>query len=62
MPDRNDLLSDIENDSLGAFINGGFGAALIEADDAQDMSREELSDLAKARGIDIDDYDWEDDD
>ena len=47
------LREDMENESLGAFFEGGFGGALMEASDIHIASDEELIKVAKRQGIDL---------
>ncbi len=59
---ENDLLDirrlrdDMESDSLGAFFGGGYGGAFIEASDIRSASDRELIEMARRKGIDLDDY------
>ena len=50
------LREDMESESLGAFFGGGFGGAFIEASDIRNASDDELIEMARRKGIDLDDY------
>ncbi|WP_026495405.1 hypothetical protein [Butyrivibrio sp. WCD3002] len=50
------LRSDIESECIGAFLGGGFGAALVEAGDVKTASVEDLLEMAEKFGIDISKY------
>ena len=50
------LRDDMESDSLGAFFGGGYGGAFIEASDIRSASDRELIEMARRKGIDLDDY------
>ena len=50
------LKEDMSEESLGAFFGGGFGGALIEAIDIQHASDDELIEMARGQGIDLNEY------
>lgn len=50
------LRDDMEEESLGAFFGGGFGGALVEALDIQDLSDDELIEMVRRQGLDIEEY------
>ena len=50
------LRDDMESDSLGAFFGGGFGGAFIEASDIRNASDDELIEMARRKGFDLDRY------
>ena len=41
------LREELENEAMGAFYGGGFGGALIEKEDIENMTDEELLDFAR---------------
>ena len=53
-PDK--LRNDMTNDSLGAFIGGGFGGSFVEGCEISKMSDKELVDYAMDKGYDISKY------
>ncbi len=50
------LRKDLRGDLLGAYFGGGFGAALIEAFDVDSASPEELIEMAKRQGLNLNNY------
>jgi len=50
------LREDMESESLGAFFGGGFGGALFEASDIRSASEDELIEMARRQGINLDKY------
>ena len=46
----------LEDELFGAAFGGGFGGALMETEDLDDLSDEELLDLARSNGFDPEDY------
>ena len=50
------LRDDMESESLGAFFGGGFGGALMEASDIRSASDDEVIEMARRQGIDLDAY------
>ena len=50
------LRKDMENDSMGAFIGGGFGGAFIEASEISRASEEELLKIAELKGVRLSNY------
>ena len=50
------LKEDMSEESLGAFFGGGFGGALVEASDIQNFSDDELIEMARSQGLDLDEY------
>lgn len=56
MIDYDALRDDLEDELFGAAFGGGFGGALMEAEDLDDLSDEELLDLARSNGFDPEDY------
>ena len=50
------LRDDMESDSLGAFFGGGFGGAFIEASDIRRASDDELIEMARKKGVNLDNY------
>ena len=50
------LRNDLKEEALAVYFAGGFGAALIEASDIEEMSPEELLEFAQKQGISIDRY------
>lgn len=56
MIDYDALREDLEDELLGAAFGGGFGGALMEAADLDDLSDEELLDIVRRNGIDPEDY------
>ena len=55
------LREDLMNDSYGAFFGGGFGGALMESFDIDRASPEELIAIAQRNGVDLSDYECDDD-
>lgn len=49
-------------DCYGAFFGGGYGGALMESMDIENASEEELIQIARSKGIELDDFDDEVDD
>ena len=56
MIDYDALREGLEDELLGAAFGGGFGGALMEAADLDDLSDEELLDIVRRNGIDPEDY------
>lgn len=50
------LRNDLRDNLLGAYFGGGFGAALIEAFDVDSASPEELIEMAKRQGLNLNNY------
>ena len=50
------LRKDLVNDSYGSFFVGGFGGAMIEAQDIERMKPDKLVSLAIERGFDLSKY------
>lgn len=56
------LREDMKQDCYGAYFGGGFGGALVESFDVEKASPEELVEMAKnKRGINLSDYEDDDD-
>ncbi|WP_026511592.1 hypothetical protein [Butyrivibrio sp. LC3010] len=49
--DIDKLRKDMREESLGAYLGGGFGAALIESFDVDNASDDELIKMAQIKGI-----------
>ena len=47
------LRKDLLDDCYGAYFGGGFGAALVESFDIEEMSDQEVVDYAAQNGIDL---------
>lgn len=56
MIDTDALRDDMEDDCLAAYFGGGFGGALIEASDIENASPEQLEEMAKRQGVDLQKY------
>ena len=56
MIDYEALREAIKQELYGAAIGGGFGGALMEAEEVDDASPEELLRMARNNGIDPEDY------
>lgn len=54
--DTERLRKDLLEECYGGFFVGGYGAALMESFDIEKASEEELLEIAKRSGIDIDRY------
>ena len=54
--DVDKLRHDMEDDSLGGFLVGGFGGSLMEASDIQRSSDDDVIEMAKRKNINIDKY------
>ena len=54
--DIDKLRDDMLDESYGAFFGGGFGGALIEAEDVKRASPKELIEMAERKGVDLMDY------
>ena len=50
------LREDLRNEDLGAYLEGGFGGALMEAFDIDIATPEELIRIAQDRGVDLRKY------
>lgn len=50
------LREDLINDDMGAFFGGGFGGALMESFDVENASEDELIEMARRRGFELDNY------
>ena len=53
------LRADLVEDSYGAFYGGGFGGALMEAFDIHSASDMEIINIAKSKGINLEEYCYE---
>ena len=51
--DVDSLRKDLLDDCYGAYVGGGFGAALVESFDVEKLSPQELVNYAISKGIDI---------
>ena len=56
MIDYEALRDYLEDELFGAAFGGGFGGALMETEDLDDLSDEELLDLARSNGFDPENY------
>ena len=52
------LRKDLVNDSYGSFFVGGFGGAIVEAQDIERMKPDKLVSLAIERGFDLGKYQY----
>ena len=59
--DIESLKRDLKYELQGAFYGAGFGGALIESFQIDNMTDEQIKDLAKRYGITPEDYEIEDD-
>ena len=50
------LRDDMRDECLGAYIGGGFGAALIESFDVDRATPEKLVEMAQNQGVDLRKY------
>ena len=55
------LRKDLIEDDMGAFFGGGYGGALIDSFDIEHASPEKLIEIARRKGINLNNY-MEDDD
>lgn len=54
--DINNIKKAVEEELLGAYLSGGYGAALVEMSDLENMSDVELVRYANRLGIDTSEY------
>jgi len=54
--DYEDLRKDLEDDSLAMVFGAGIEAGFLEAMDASDADEEELEEMARRRGFNLDHY------
>lgn len=59
--DVEELRKDLKQECYGAFFGGGFGGALMESFDIDRASPEELIAIAQSNGVDLGDYECDDD-
>ncbi len=50
------IRKDLLDNSYAAFFIGGYGGAIVEAHDIENMSPDELIDLAVEQGVDLNKY------
>ena len=56
--DIEEIRRDLIENSHGAFYNGGFGGAMVEAQDIKRMSPDEIISLAKEQGLNLEKYQY----
>lgn len=59
--DVEELRKDLKQECYGAFFGGGFGGALMESFDIDRASPEELIAIAQSNGVNLGDYECDDD-
>lgn len=52
------IRKDLLENSYGAFHIGGFGGAMVEAQDIENMAPDKLISLAIERGLDMEKYEY----
>ena len=50
------LRYELKQDCYGAYFGGGFGGALMESFDIENASPQELIEIARDKGIDLNEY------
>ena len=50
------LRDELKLDCYGAYFGGGFGGALMESFDIENASPQELIEIARDKGIDLNEY------
>ena len=55
------LRDDLSQEGCGAFFVGGYGGGLMEALDAELARSQDLLELARQQGVDLEDYETDDD-
>ena len=56
--DIEEIRKDLLENSYGAFYIGGFGGAMVEAQDIENMAPDKLISLAIERGLDMEKYEY----
>lgn len=56
--DIEEIRKDLLENSYGAFYIGGFGGAMVEAQDIKRMSPDEIISLAKEQGLNLEKYQY----
>ena len=56
MIDYEELRKNLSQDALGDFYGGGFGGALIQAEEIKKLPRDKLLEYARKEGININNY------
>ena len=59
--DIEELREDLKQECYGAFFGGGFGGALMESFDIDRASPEELVKIAQRNGLNLSNYECEED-
>ena len=54
--DTEKLRKDMVSDSMGAFFGGGYGGAMLEANDVKKASDDDLIRMAERRGVNLNRY------